>query len=403
MWKLRFPALRAQAEVLQAAETRDRLAKNLIDLYIGEAEILPQSKRPKEERQNGEIAVRVCRPKACIDIPAHYVCVATGSRPNRPPKMRSGSRLPFMKGVVVDATEMGTITDLPNACAIIGGGVIAVEYANVLAGLGVGVSLLCKDEEFMPFLSEELRVELKQRMPRRLRVDLVLYSGGRDANTETLGCDAAGVDLARYGRVKVDGSFRTSNPRVYAIGDVTGPPGLASSAQMGGRAVATYLFNDKMQKLKQFMLETSTEMEDVVDDPFFAAEAESASGAQRTSEQLQQYEQTAMLGSDDSMADAAGGAEGESLFERVAGAPLTLWTIPEISSVGLTEEQAFAEGMRKASQGGSMVTGYAYFKDIARGRLSGGDAAGFLKLVARADGPTRHVVVGVQIIDSPRS
>ncbi|CAN0115464.1 unnamed protein product, partial [Hapterophycus canaliculatus] len=60
--------------------------------------------------------------------------------------MRAGSRLPFKKGVVVDATEMGTITDLPNACAIIGGGVIAVEYANVLAGLGVGVSLLCKDE-----------------------------------------------------------------------------------------------------------------------------------------------------------------------------------------------------------------------------------------------------------------
>lgn len=44
------------------------------------------------------------------------------------------------------------------------------------------------------------------------------------------------------------------------------------------------------------------------------------------------------------------------------------------------------------------VTGYAYFKDIARGRLSGGDAAGFLKLVARADEPSRHVVVGVQII-----
>lgn len=54
--------------------------------------------------------------------------------------------LPFKKGVVVDATEMGTITNLPDSCAIIGGGVIAVEYANVLAGLGVGVSLLCKDE-----------------------------------------------------------------------------------------------------------------------------------------------------------------------------------------------------------------------------------------------------------------
>ncbi|CAN0440916.1 unnamed protein product, partial [Laminaria digitata] len=43
------------------------------------------------------------------------------------------------------------------------------------------------------------------------------------------------------------------------------------------------------------------------------------------------------------------------------------------------------------------VTGYAYFKDIARGRLSG-DAAGFLKLVSSADDPTRHVVIGVQII-----
>ncbi|CAN0073540.1 unnamed protein product, partial [Scytosiphon promiscuus] len=162
LWKKRFPALRAEAEVLQAAETRDRLAKNLIDLYIGQAEILSDAQRT--EGEHGEVAVRVCRPKGCVDVPAHHVCVATGSRPNRPDTMRTGSRLPFKKGVVVDATEMGTITDLPNACAIIGGGVIAVEYANVLAGLGVGVSLLCKDEEFMPFLSEELRVELRKRM-----------------------------------------------------------------------------------------------------------------------------------------------------------------------------------------------------------------------------------------------
>lgn len=41
---------------------------------------------------------------------------------------------------------MGTIPDLPEACAIVGGGVIAVEYATVLASLGVEVYLLCKDE-----------------------------------------------------------------------------------------------------------------------------------------------------------------------------------------------------------------------------------------------------------------
>lgn len=44
------------------------------------------------------------------------------------------------------------------------------------------------------------------------------------------------------------------------------------------------------------------------------------------------------------------------------------------------------------------VTGYAYFKDVARGRLSGGDASGFLKVVATAEGPTHHVIVGVQVI-----
>lgn len=67
--------------------------------------------------------------------------------------------------------------------------------------------------------------------------------------------------LLRTTSLKVDESFRTSNPRVFAVGDVIGPPGLASSAQMGGRAVASALFSDKMERLKQFMLETSTEIE----------------------------------------------------------------------------------------------------------------------------------------------
>lgn len=91
--------------------------------------------------------------------------------------------------------------------------------------------------------------------------------------------------------------------------------------------------------------------QDFVDDPFFAAEAESPAGAHRSKEELAREAQTAMLGSDDSFAEAGAA---ESMFDRVAGAPLTLWTIPEISSVGLTEEQALAEGMKKATEGGSV-------------------------------------------------
>lgn len=48
---------------------------------------------------------------------------------------------------------------------------------------------------------------MNARQPRRLRVDLVLYSGGRDANSETLGCEDAEVALARYGRIKASYNF----------------------------------------------------------------------------------------------------------------------------------------------------------------------------------------------------
>lgn len=60
---------------------------------------------------------------------------------------------------------------------------------------------------------------------------------------------------------QVDPDFRTSNPRVFAVGDVTGPPGLASSAVMGGRSVSSYLFKGKMQQLRQYILETSKDLE----------------------------------------------------------------------------------------------------------------------------------------------
>jgi pyruvate/2-oxoglutarate dehydrogenase complex dihydrolipoamide dehydrogenase (E3) component len=59
-------------------------------------------------------------------------------------------------------------------------------------------------------------LEERPRQPKRLRVDLVLYSGGRDANTEELQCEAAGVKMGQYGRVAVDSEGRTSNEHIFA-------------------------------------------------------------------------------------------------------------------------------------------------------------------------------------------
>jgi hypothetical protein len=81
-------------------------------------------------------------------------------------------------------------------------------------------------------------------------------------------------------------------------------------------------------------------------------------------------------------------------------APLTLWTIPEVASSGMSVEEALAQGERLATpedMEGKIVYGYGYFKDLARGRLSG-DLNGFLKIIARAESPSRHVIVGVHVV-----
>ena len=79
-----------------------------------------------------------------------------------------------------------------------------------------------------------------------------------------------------------------------------------------------------------------------------------------------------------------------TLFGDSDSAPLTLWTIPEISTVGQT-----ADGLR--AQGKTPFEGYAYYKDIARGRLSG-EIGGYLKIVSERQTHGVHTIVGVQIM-----
>jgi pyruvate/2-oxoglutarate dehydrogenase complex dihydrolipoamide dehydrogenase (E3) component len=153
------------------------------------------------------------------------------------------------------------------------------------------VSLICPESEFMPFLEADLRATLKRRMKRshilfvhepisnisleedcvrvslqprvfpvtgtgndtsppvqrilpqrKLRVDRVLYSGGRNANSESLNCEALGIRTGKYGRIEVDRDCRTTSPcSIFAVGDVTGA-GLASTAQQQARKLCETLF-----------------------------------------------------------------------------------------------------------------------------------------------------------------
>ncbi len=324
----------------------------------------------------------------------------------------------------MDATKISSMSELPVSIFIVGGGVIAVEYATVFAELGVGVTLCCPKERLLSFLDEDLKDELVRSMianhvliveenvhdinplptpgkvsvgleprvgkdgksrQRRFLVDCLLYSGGRDANSEGLGCDDVGVELLKYGRIKVDGTCRsTSQFPIYAIGDVIGPPGLASTAMQQGRDLARKLFEKKASSSSSSSSSSLVEKYDqenidvddiVVEDIWVGYESDSSSSGSNM----------------DAEATLFGTADG---IDASIDTPLTLWTIPEIASVG----SGLALGVSETRNGevGSIVRGIAYFKDSARGRLSG-DPSGFIKVAARITEQGTHQIIGVGI------
>ena len=177
-------------------------------------------------------------------VTADKIMIATGGRPSLP------NELPGVEHCI-DSNAAFHLKQLPKAIAILGGGYIAVEFANIFHGLGVDVTLVYRGEEILRGFDDDLRGHLHlmmvqkgirvltgvnfqsvgQRGDGRFEVALtdgeVLVVGeammatGRNPNTENLGCDAAGVKLAPSGAVVVDDYSKTSAQNIWAIGDVT--------------------------------------------------------------------------------------------------------------------------------------------------------------------------------------
>ena len=148
----------------------------------------------------------------------------------------------------------------------------------------------------------------------------MLMALGRVANIEDLCLEAAGLHPSPRGLVPVNEFCQTAVPHIYAVGDVIGPPSLASSSMEQGRRAVRH-------------------------------------------------------------------ALGLDLGEGPETVPMGIYTVPEMSSVGITEEEAL-------SRFGSAVVGRAKFSEIARGQISG-MTDGLLKLVADSQGKK---LLGVHII-----
>jgi NAD(P) transhydrogenase len=155
---------------------------------------------------------------------------------------------------------------------------------------------------------------------KKITGDALLYAVGRQGNVDELNLLAAGIEADSRGRIKVDADFRTSQPNIFAVGDVIGFPSLASVSMEQGRI-------------------------------------------------------------------AAGRAFGAPLQSKPAFYPYGIYTIPEISFIGKTEEQLTDDDV-------PYEVGVAYYREIARGQIRG-DTTGRLKLIFHRE---TLLLLGVHVI-----
>lgn len=191
--------------------------------------------------------------------------VATGSTPALPPIPGLADADPLTSDTIWD------LTDLPARLAVVGGGPIGCELGQAFARLGSEVTLIEADDRLLPqdepragaalaaaLSAEGVRVltttkvtkagsdtgevELAVNGPQGSHIvvaDRVLVATGRSPSTSGLGLDAVGVRVDERGTVVVDGKLRTSNPRIYAAGDVTGALPFTHVAGVHGSIAAT--------------------------------------------------------------------------------------------------------------------------------------------------------------------
>jgi len=148
-----------------------------------------------------------------------------------------------------------------------------------------------------------------------------LHAGGREGNVDGLGLEELGVEADDRGRVRVDDHFETTVPGIFAAGDVTGPPGLASVAMEGARVAMC----------RAFAIPFKDHLDPII--------------------------------------------------------PTGIYTLPEVSMVGMTEDEA-------RTAGEDVETGRALFAGNARALISGG-TEGLVKLVFRA---SDKVLLGAHIL-----
>lgn len=269
------------------------------------------------------------------NVRAKTIIIAAGSFPRAP------DNIPIDHEHIFDSDSILSMLYLPSSLTVLGGGVIACEYASIFQTLGVQVTMVDRYPTPLGFLDSDMTDTFVKAFKKMggtwmgnqtvenvywdgmseivtecadgtvVRSQKLLCAAGRLANVEGLQLENAGLALNEKGLISVDENLCTSVANIFAAGDVIGPPSLASASMEQGRRASCNALGIKIGSMSKLI-------------------------------------------------------------------PAGIYSIPELSSVGLTEKQA-------REQYGAIIVGTAKFAEVARGQISG-NTEGMLKIVTDTQG-----------------
>ncbi len=277
-----------------------------------------------------------------LTVTAAKIVIATGTTPARPPQIQfDGAR-------ILDSDQILTLEVVPDSLVVVGAGVIGVEYASIFAALGTRVTLVEKRPRMLEFCDPELIESLKfhlrdQSMSFRFGEEVSsVESSGRGTITTLASGKKIAAEVVMYsaGRQGATGRLRLDQA------------GLAADPR--GRLVVDENYRTEVKHLYA--------VGDVIGFPALAA--------------------TSM----DQGRLAAAHAFDEPAHELRELQPIGIYTIPELSYCGKTEEELTAEAV-------PFEVGISRYRELARGQIVG-DPYGMLKLIVHSE--TRHIL-GVHV------
>ncbi len=274
-------------------------------------------------------------PGGHTDLRADKIVIAIGSIPVRP------EVFPFSHPKVHDSDELLYITSIPRSLAVVGAGVIGSEYACMFAALGVRVHLIDGRDVLLPFLDADLSEALKKAMERQ---GIVFW--WKDS--------AEACRAPRSGEIEL----KLKSGQELAVDHVLVCAGRSSNAgSLCPEAAGFGLTSRGLIPVDEHFRTTVPHIYAVGDVIGFPALASTSSEQGRVA-----------------ACHACGSNAKEALAQYL---PAGIYTIPEVSSVGLTEAQAKEKGL-------PVVIGRADYDQNPRGKIIN-DKTGFLKLVFGRD------------------